>query len=149
MRPQLASAFQFGTLKEAIRDVLNETQLQVVALYDRLDEAWVPETPAIAILGGLARSVAEGRESRFPIYPVLFVRDNMFRALAHEDDDFTRHIEGHTLRLQWDQESLFGMVVARLRVVLGMESPKMTSRYGIVSRRRNCRAETVSRDASG
>jgi hypothetical protein len=46
----------------------------------------------------------------------------MFRALAHEDDDFTRHIEGHTLRLQWDQESLFGMVVARLRVVLGMES---------------------------
>lgn len=85
---RLAAEFQFGTLKDAMRDVLNETQLNVVALYDRLDEAWLPETPAIAILGGLARSVAEGRESKFPIYPVLFVRDNMFRALAHEDDDF-------------------------------------------------------------
>jgi hypothetical protein len=119
---RLAAEFQFGVLKEAVREVLNETRLTVVALYDRLDEAWLPETPAIAILGGLARAVAEGRESKFPIYPVLFVRDNMFRALAHEDDDFTRHIEGHTLRLQWDEESLFGLVVARLRIVLQMQT---------------------------
>jgi hypothetical protein len=119
---RLAAEFQFGVLKDAIRGVLEETQLSVVALYDRLDEAWVPDVTAISILGGLARAVAEGRESKFPIYPVLFVRDNMFRALAHEDDDFTRHIEGHTLRLQWDQESLFGLVVARLRILLKMEA---------------------------
>lgn len=119
---RLATAFQFTTLKEAVRDVLTDTNLQLVALYDRLDEAWLPEVPAIAILGGLARSAAEARESNFPVYPVLFVRDNMFRALAHEDDDFTRHIEGHSLRLQWDQESLFSLVVARLRVALGMEA---------------------------
>jgi hypothetical protein len=117
----LVAAFQFATLKEAIREVLDETRLSVVALYDRLDESWLPDIPSTAILGGLVKSVAEGRESKFPIYPVLFIRDNMFRALAHEDDDFTRHIENHTLRLQWDQESLFGLVVARLRIVLGME----------------------------
>ena len=46
----------------------------------------------------------------------------MFRALAHQDDDFTRYIEGHTLRLQWDEESLFSLVVARLRVALGIEA---------------------------
>jgi hypothetical protein len=46
----------------------------------------------------------------------------MLRALAQYDDDFTRHIEGHTLRLHWDEESLFHLVVARLRVALSVQS---------------------------
>ena len=118
----IASALDINQLGEAIKETLAQTQLNVVALYDRLDEAWVPDTPAISILGGLAKTAADYRERHYPLYPVLFVRDNMFRALAHQDDDFTRYIEGHTLRLQWDEESLFSLVVARLRVALGIEA---------------------------
>jgi hypothetical protein len=46
----------------------------------------------------------------------------MFRSLAQLDDDFTRHIEGHTLRLQWDELSLFHLITARLRVALALDS---------------------------
>src|SRR5262249_182054 len=69
----------------------------------------------------LARTAADCRERALPIHPIVFVRDNMFRALAHVDDDFTRHIEGHTLRLHWDEESLFSLVIARLRVALQLD----------------------------
>lgn len=45
----------------------------------------------------------------------------MFRALAQLDSDFTRHIEGHALRLHWDENSLFRLVTRRLRVALDLQ----------------------------
>lgn len=116
----LATKYEISKLTEALKDTLEETGQRVIAMYDRLDEAWTPEVGPIAILGGLARTAADYRERQFPIYPIIFIRDNMFRALAQFDDDFTRHIEGHALRLQWDEESLFHFVVARLRVALNL-----------------------------
>lgn len=117
----IAERYQVGEATEALHETLEETGLQIVLLYDRLDEAWVPDSIPVVILGGLARAASDYREKRFPLYPGLFVRDNMFRALAQFDDDFTRHIEGHTLRLHWDEASLFHLVTARLRVVLELE----------------------------
>jgi hypothetical protein len=118
----IAETFEVGALTDAVREGLVETGLRAVTLYDRLDESWVAEVQPIAILGGLARTAADYREKHFPFYPVLFIRDNMLRALAQYDDDFTRHIEGHMLRLRWDEESLFHLVAARLRVALSAES---------------------------
>jgi hypothetical protein len=116
----LAAKYEIAALTEALRDALEQTGQRVIAMYDRLDESWAPEVGPVAILGGLAKIAADYREKQFPIYPILFVRDNMFRALAQLDDDFTRHIEGHTLRLQCDEESLFHLVAARLRVALDL-----------------------------
>lgn len=65
---------------------------------------------------------ADYREKRLPFYPIMFIRDNMFRALAQFDDDFTRHIEGHSLRLQWEEESLLHLIAARLRVALSLDT---------------------------
>jgi hypothetical protein len=96
----IVEKYQIGSITDALKDTLESIGAQVIALYDRLDEAWIPEVASVSILGGLSRTVAEYREKRFLLYPVLFIRDNMFRALAQFDDDFTRHIEGHTLRLQ-------------------------------------------------
>jgi hypothetical protein len=118
----IVEKYQIGSITDALKDTLELMGAQVIALYDRLDEAWIPEVASVSILGGLARTVAEYREKRFPLYPVLFIRDNMFRALAQFDNDFTRHIEGHTLRLQWDEESLFHLIAARLRAALKLES---------------------------
>lgn len=118
----IASHFQIGPATEALRDSFDDAGLGVVVLYDRLDEAWIPTVAPIAILGGIAKMAADYREKRFPFYSLLFVRDNMFRTLAQFDDDFTRHIEGHSLRLQWNEDSLFHLVTARLRVALNLEN---------------------------
>lgn len=114
----IVDRYQIRMVSEALQETLRETELRIVALYDRLDEAWAPDIPSISILGGLARAASDSRDKRFPLYPILFIRDNMFRALAQFDDDFTRYIEGHSLRLHWDEESLFHLVSARLRVAL-------------------------------
>jgi len=118
----IAGKYEITKLTEALKDALEQTGQRVIAMYDRLDESWAPEVGPVAILGGLAKTAADYRERQFPIYPIIFVRDNMFRALAQFDDDFTRHIEGHTLRLQWDEEALFHFIAARLRVALKLEN---------------------------
>jgi len=117
----IAERFALTDATKALREALEETGVRVIALYDRLDEAWTPEVVPVSILGGLVRTAAEYREKQLPFYPVVFIRDNMFRALAQLDEDFTRHIEGHSLRLQWDEEALFHLVTARLRVARSLE----------------------------
>jgi hypothetical protein len=76
-------------------------------------------------LGGLSLAIADLSEGQSGIHSTIFVRDNMFRALAHFDGDFSRHIEGHSLRLHWNENSLFQLIANRLRIVLklaGIES---------------------------
>lgn len=45
----------------------------------------------------------------------------MFRSLANFDSDFSKHIEGNTIRLHWDENSLLNLIAKRLRVILQME----------------------------
>ena len=118
----IAKQYNIGQATKSLTEVLELTGLRIISLYDRLDEAWIPEATSVAILGGLAKTAAHYREKHLPFYPILFIRDNMFRALAQLDDDFTRHIEGHSLRLHWDEGSLFHMVVARLRIALKLNN---------------------------
>ena len=56
----------------------------------------------------------------------------MFRALAELDGDYTRNIEGNTLRLHWDEESLLHLVALRLRAAFswkGENSLKAWNRF--------------------
>jgi hypothetical protein len=107
-------------LLQAIKSALAEANLNVVVLYDSLDEGWMPDVPSTAVIGGLALAAADLRDSETAIFPILFMRDNIFRSLAELDPDFTRHIEGQTLRLHWDEASLFRLVAERLRVALDL-----------------------------
>jgi hypothetical protein len=45
----------------------------------------------------------------------------MFRALAHFDPDFSRHIEGADLRLRWDEGSLLHFTAERIRVAFSLD----------------------------
>ena len=99
---------------------VRELRHSVVVMYDGLDEGREPTTSSTAILAGLALAAADLVDALVPVRPILFVRDNMFRALAAEDSDFTRHIEENTLRLHWDEASLLHLVAMRLRVALGL-----------------------------
>ena len=117
----LATQLQVDRLQTAVKSALATAGLQAIALYDGLDEGWVPDTIATAVIGGLALASADFTDAQVGIFPMLFIRDNMFRALAHLDSDFTRHLEGHTLRLHWDENSLFHLVAQRLRVALHVD----------------------------
>jgi len=112
---KVATDLRVNWLQDNVRALLTATSRAAIVLWDGLDEGWVPDQVATAILGGLAAAVADFGDSKVGIHGVLFVRDNMFRALAHFDRDFSRHIEGSALRLNWDEHSLLHFVANRLR----------------------------------
>ena len=99
------------------RDMLQECKANAVFLVDSLDEGWSPESLPTALLGGLARAAAELSDAQTGVHVVAFVRDNMFRALAHLDPDFSRNVEGAALRLRWTEDTLLQLVAERIRRV--------------------------------
>lgn len=118
---KIATDLRVNWLEDNIRALLTATGRSCVVLWDGLDEGWVPDPIATAVLGGLAAAVADFADSKVGVHGILFVRDNMFRALAHFDRDFSRHIEGNTLRLNWDELSLLHLVANRLRAAFHLE----------------------------
>jgi hypothetical protein len=112
---KIATELRVNWLQENVRAMLTATARSGIVLWDGLDEGWVPDQVATAVLGGLAAAVADLADSKVGIHGVLFIRDNMFRALAHFDRDFSRHIEGSTLRLNWDVPALLHLISNRLR----------------------------------
>lgn len=119
---KVAAAHDLNLLEKEIRQGLDTLEANAVFLFDGLDEGWVPDERSPAVLGGLAAAVAGFGDRNIPIQGKLFIRDNIFRLLAASDDDFSRHIEGSTLRLNWTQDSLLNLVASRLRVVLELNT---------------------------
>ena len=117
----IASIFELSTLETAVRDGLQSIGSKAVFMFDGLDEGWNTDTLSIGILGGLAITIAGFKDSDLPVHGEVFIRDNIFRSLAAQDSDYSRHIEGNTLRLHWDEDTLFNFITNRLRIVLNMQ----------------------------
>lgn len=128
----LANEFDVESLRPAVQVALESSNLSAAFLYDGLDEGWSPDVLPTALIGGLAKAAAELTESD-TIYPIVFVRDNMFRALGELDTDFTRHIEGSAIRLHWEETSLLHLVAQRLRIAFALDQEndiKVWNRFG-------------------
>ena len=117
----IASKFELSTLEASVRNGLDISNTRAVFLFDGLDEGWGIDTLAVGILGGLAIAIAGFKDSRLPIHGEVFVRDNIFRSLAALDSDYSRHIEGNTLRLHWDEDSLLNLITSRLRITHNLQ----------------------------
>ena len=117
----IAQLFQIEQLQQAVRLALQDVKNLSVILYDGLDEGWLPSSIPTAVLGGLAVAISDLADSKTGIHCVAFVRDNMFRALAHFDGDFSRNVEGNALRLRWFSDGLLTLVARRLRVALDLQ----------------------------
>jgi hypothetical protein len=129
----IAQYFDIENLRVAVQVALEHAGLSAVFLYDGLDEGWSPDVLPTAVIGGLAKAAAELVESDPALYPVIFVRDNVFRALGELDTDFTRHIEGSAIRLHWEEASLLHLVAQRLRVAFAVDHEndiKVWNRFG-------------------
>jgi hypothetical protein len=117
----IAQRFAIEKLEATVTSALSESGYRLTVLFDALDEGWEPTPLATAVLGGLALAVADVTDRSTGIFGLLFMRDNIFRALAYMDSDFSRHIEGASLRLRWDHDQLLHLVANRLRAT----SPKL------------------------
>ena len=117
----VAKGLDLKRLQRLVSTGLGEVGYSAVFLLDGLDEGWQPTPEATAIVGGLALAIADFRDSQVRIHSTIFVRDNIFRALASLDPDYSRHIEGQSLRLHWDEGSLLHLVANRLRIRFGMQ----------------------------
>lgn len=111
-------------LQQFVGDWLNSNGKKVLLLVDRLDEGWAADPVPTGVLGGLVVAAVELAEAYCPVHVLAFVRDNMFRALAHFDPDFSRNIEDTSLRLNWTEESLFALITERIKIAFRLSEQK-------------------------
>jgi len=113
----LGDIFDLEILESRILDALDETGITFSVLVDKVDEGYTPDNLGIALIDGFVQTVID-INNFFPdkIQCYIFIRDNIYRAIAKTDHDFTRNIESHILRLHWSEYNLFNLVCNRLRI---------------------------------
>jgi hypothetical protein len=117
----LAQVLQLAAVQDVVAAALNEIKHEFVVLVDQLDEGYEPDDLGGALVAGFVHAVVDlnCQLSRFRAY--VFLRDNLFRAIAKLDPDYSKNIEGRFLRLHWDEHQLFDLVCARLRIAFKLD----------------------------
>lgn len=103
---------------------LRRADRHVVILMDKLDEGYEPDNIEIGIIAGLAYASIELNHKTECIRPIVFLRDNIFRALSREDPDYSRNIEGQVIRLHWEWAQLLMLTAKRMKVAFNLEIEK-------------------------
>lgn len=128
----LADVLDVAQVEKELKEVLQKAP-KVYLIIDRLDEGFDPDSSNIAFIdGAVSAAIDISTIFKSRIRPVVFLRDNIHRAVAHFDQDYTRNIEGQTLRLHWDVSNLFYLVCNRLRAAFGdttQNNKRLWSRY--------------------
>lgn len=117
----LAINLELQEVQEALDKVLTAAKFQCVILIDKLDEGYDPDDVGVGFVDGVIYATIDINTKFEQIKTVLFLRDNIFRAVATKDPDFSRNIEGQVLRLHWDSYLLLNLVCNRLRRAFMLE----------------------------
>jgi hypothetical protein len=116
----LAVKLGLASLEFALKKSLHDAQQPFFLLIDDLDEGYEPDEVGIGLVCGVIHAAIDV-QARYPnIKSLVFLRDNIFRAVARLDPDYSRSIEGQVLRLHWDEFNLFSMICSRLRVAFNL-----------------------------
>ena len=113
---QLSTALSLTSIESSLTSACDEATTTVVFLIDRLDEGYEPDRHGTALVDGLVHAAIDLKTRISGIKPVIFLRDNILRAVQQLDPDYSRNIEGNVLRLHWDVESLFRFITKRLQL---------------------------------
>lgn len=112
----LSDNLELDLLEEVLLEALSKSDAQFVVFADRLDEGYSPDNLGVGIIDGFIQaSIDIKSRMEEKIIAFAFVRDNIYRAISKLDPDFTRNIEGQTLRLHWDEYNLLNLVCFRLK----------------------------------
>lgn len=117
----LAAKLELQEVQEAIERLLTKANFQCVILIDKLDEGYDPDNVGVGIVDGVIYATIDINTKFEQIKTVLFLRDNIFRAVATKYPDFSRNIEGQVLRLHWDSYLLLNLACNRLRRAFKLE----------------------------
>ncbi|MEI6195740.1 MAG: ATP-binding protein, partial [Verrucomicrobiota bacterium] len=117
----LVQVLQLQELQESLTVMLTKSRSSFVFLIDQLDEGFEPDELGVGLVGGFVHAAVDTNSQIFGIRTYIFLRDNIFKALAQLDPDYSKNIEGRFLRLHWDEHQLFDLVCARLRVAFSLE----------------------------
>lgn len=118
---ELSVRLNLNLLTNELDNLLKIAGKKVMILIDRLDEGYEPDEVGIGIVDGIIYGSDDLRTKTSNIRTILFLRDNIFRAIQIADHDFTRNIEGSVLRLHWDVQELFYLVCKRIRQAFNIE----------------------------
>lgn len=117
----LADALEPNRIEKEVRSLV-QLGYKAFILVDRLDEGFDPNNLSVAFIDGAVTAAIDLASAiKGGVRPVVFLRDNIHRAVAHYDQDYARNIEGQTLRLHWDLNNLFYLVCNRLRSAFRIE----------------------------
>ncbi|MBD9655868.1 ATP-binding protein [Pseudomonas sp. PDM12] len=113
----LSELLELDLIEEVLFEALEKSDTQYVIFADKLDEGYSPDDLGVAIVDGFIQTVIDIKSrSKELVIAFAFVRDNIYRSISKLDPDFTRNIEGQTLRLHWDEYNLFNLVCNRMRI---------------------------------
>lgn len=120
----LHSELNISQLENDFENLEAISKIKFFILIDRLDEGYENDETGVAIISGVIAVVSEMNKKYEQVRPVLFQRDNIIRAVAKFDPDYTRNIEGEVIRIHWDTYQLLNLVSKRLNHVfsLGIEN---------------------------
>lgn len=117
----LPLALDLPKLEHELDLYMKEIKTTVVILIDRLDEGYEPDNVGIGAVAGVVTAVSETNKRYERVRPVVFLRDNISRALAKLDHDYTRNLEGELIRIHWDSYQLLNFIAARLKVAFEID----------------------------
>ncbi|MEN8131999.1 MAG: ATP-binding protein [Pseudomonadota bacterium] len=122
----LAQNLNIKDVEDAVEAALEATKMSVSIVVDRLDEGYEPDATGIGLVDGLVHAVIDLNTKFSVIRTIIFLRDNIFRAVTKHDPDFSRNIEGQVLRLHWDEYGLFNLVTNRLKAAFSIDQENTT-----------------------
>lgn len=115
---------ELSMIEDKVVKALDKQEKHIVILMDRLDEGYEPDSIGIGIIAGLTYASIELNKKTKYIRPIIFLRDNIFRALAKLDPDYSRNVEGQVIRLHWDWAQLLGLAAKRLKIHFSLDIEK-------------------------
>lgn len=111
----LSQLLHLTAVETALRDACTHINTSVVFIIDRLDEGYAPDHKGTGLVAGLVHAAIDLKIKFNGVKSVIFLRDNIFRAVQQLDPDYSRNIEGSVLRLHWDFHSLWRFATSRLQ----------------------------------
>lgn len=130
----IASTLQLSRITEDVVSVTEKLRKQFVILVDRLDEGYEPDVIGTGIVDGILYGTDDIRSIlKTRVRAIVFIRDNIFRAIETEDKDFSRNLESQVLRLHWDQQELFYMVARRVRFLFSIDKESDTKVWNSIT----------------
>lgn len=120
----LPRILELNQLQEIVLECWQDVNRSVNILIDRLDEGYERDELSLALVAGII-DAASDLQNRFPkCRVVILIRDNIARSLERLDYDYSRNIEGQTLRLHWDEHSLLNLIGFRIKVACKLKEEK-------------------------